>query len=413
MNLARRSLPNALALAFSLALVARAFGQGSLTPPPGAPAPVMKTLQEVFEKAAFVEAQNNTQSTQLNAIQSKQNGVPNRIPLIAGQPGVTVDVNGAITISFPGSYFLTGNLNVESATHGITVASADVTLDLNGFAVRRLTGTGGSGVLISGYYPGVHVRNGAISGGTTVGSGGAFVLAGWTNAVSFAGVITPPTCRLSDLRVAGTRAVGLNAERGTAERCTVETCGGIGIYAHTVIDCTVRFANGSGIFTGSASGGSVTNSYGESIGLDGGLSGIDAPNGTVTNSRGFGQGSGFGIQAERATDSYGYAPAGTGLYAYQSALNCGGRSDTGGGLFAILATNCHGTSSSGIGLSAATANNCYGVSSSGAAGLRAQGTASFCRGERLFGTAIDAGIAIGCTALGGTIVSSQKHLGTP
>lgn len=146
----------------SFALTPRALSQGSLTPPPGAPVPVMKTIQDVFDKAATVEAQSTAQTGVLSAIQAKQNGLPNRIPLVGGQPGVAVDgVTGAITISSPGSYFLTGNLNVESAANGITIASADVSLDLNGFSVRRLTGTGGSGVLINGYFTGVDVRNGS------------------------------------------------------------------------------------------------------------------------------------------------------------------------------------------------------------------------------------------------------------
>lgn len=397
----------------SFALTPRVLSQGSLTPPPGAPVPVMKTIQDVFDKAATVEAQSTAQTGVLSAIQAKQNGLPNRIPLVGGQPGVAVDgVTGAITISSPGSYFLTGNLNVESAAHGITIASADVTLDLNGFSVRRLTGTGGSGVLINGYFTGVDIRNGSITGGTVFGSGGTFVLAGWTNGVSIAGVITAPACRISDLRVSGTRATGIAAERGSVERCLVDTTGGTGIYAFTVSDCVVRYAQLSGISCSSSPGASVRNSYGETVAVNSSLYGIEAPNATVTNSHGSATNSGVGILADRASDSFGSSVSGTGLQV-QSAQNCGGRSESGTGLSAQNAINCYGSSASGPGLTAGTASNCYGSSDTGLYGMRVQGAASFCRGLRVGGVAIDAGIAIGCTSILGSIVSFQKHLGTP
>ncbi|HEY1120852.1 MAG TPA: hypothetical protein VGE67_04595, partial [Haloferula sp.] len=58
-----------------LASALAAFAQGPLTPPPGAPAPLMKSLDQI-------EA---------------------RTPLVAGQAGVAIDSNGTITISQPGS----------------------------------------------------------------------------------------------------------------------------------------------------------------------------------------------------------------------------------------------------------------------------------------------------------------------
>jgi hypothetical protein len=79
-----------------------------------------------------------------------------------------------------------------------------------------------------------------------------------------------------------------------------------------------------------------------------------------------------------------------------------------------LASNCQGSSTSNIGLFAESAQNCYGSSSSGSSGLLVSGTASFCRGKRNGGIAIQAGIAVACTVDGtGTVSSTQKHLGTP
>src|SRR6476469_6853818 len=72
-----------------------AFPQGSLTPPPGTPAPTMKTLDQV-------EA---------------------RIPIdTAHTPG---DQTNEFIISQPGSYYLTGNLSVAK-TNGISVVAVGV-----------------------------------------------------------------------------------------------------------------------------------------------------------------------------------------------------------------------------------------------------------------------------------------------
>jgi len=94
--------------------------------------------------------------------------------------------------------------------------------------------------------------------------------------------------------------------------------------------------------------------------------------------------------------------------------NSGGSSVSGQGITARLASNCQGSSTSNIGLFAESAQNCYGSSSSGSSGLLVSGTASFCRGKRNGGIAIQAGIAVACTVDGtGTVSSTQKHLGTP
>ena len=67
-----------------------------------------------------------------------------------------------------------------------------------------------------------------------------------------------------------------------------------------------------------------------------------------------------------------------------------------------------------MGLNADTATNCYG-SSINFTGLKAQGTATGCRGNT-GGTgsvyAIEAAIAVACTAQSGTINAVQGFLGT-
>ena len=97
-----------------------ASGQGPLTPP-GAPAPTMKTLDQV-------EA---------------------RKPI----PGGT----SPFTISTSGSYYLTGNITVASGDV-ITINASNVTLDLNGYTIATTSATPlGTAIVIT---TGVSARDG-------------------------------------------------------------------------------------------------------------------------------------------------------------------------------------------------------------------------------------------------------------
>lgn len=100
--------------------------QGSLTPP-GPPAPVMKTLNEIEPRIPILS-----------------------LPLV---------------ITNPGSYYLTTNLTGVSGTNGITVISDNVTIDLRGFT---LFGAAGAidGIHVPGdrTYFNLVLENGTISG---------------------------------------------------------------------------------------------------------------------------------------------------------------------------------------------------------------------------------------------------------
>ena len=87
-----------------------AHAQGALTPPAGAPAPVMKSLDQIEP----------------------------RIP-VNSLPGTN---NGMFVISAPGNYYLTANIVATAGKHGILINAKHVKLDLNGFA---LIGTGAAG----------------------------------------------------------------------------------------------------------------------------------------------------------------------------------------------------------------------------------------------------------------------------
>jgi parallel beta-helix repeat protein len=94
------------------------FAQGALTPPAGAPAPVMKSLDQI-------EA---------------------RIPLNT-LPGAT---NAVHVISQPGNYYLTANVVGSAGKNGILINAHNVNIDLNGYTIL------GSGV---GSLDGIAVLN--------------------------------------------------------------------------------------------------------------------------------------------------------------------------------------------------------------------------------------------------------------
>ena len=389
--------------------------QGSLTPPAGPPVASMKTLDQV-------EARTPVNQTTC--------------------PGNATSVH---VISSSGSYYLTGNVATETLANGLTISASNVTLDLNGFSLIRLTGTGGTAVFVGGFKS-IRIRNGNIAGGTTQ-TGGVFSPAGWSTGLQSA-PSSGNVC-VSDLTVRGVQSTGIQTSAsGVVERCQVDTCGGAGISSFFVTDCVVRNASGAGITVGDGEEASVKNCFAASVGNG---DGIHAPGADVFNSKGIAV-SGGGISAEKASDCSGSSVTNTGLTCRGDATNCSGSSATGpgltchgnatncsgissgigGGLTCICnATNCTGRSESGVGLDCrgGNATNCSGSSSSGrglfcnrnatncdASGgnspaMNVIGTASYCRGtHHAGGTAIGAAIAIGCTSGGGTIAATNKYL---
>jgi hypothetical protein len=223
-----------LQMVFSVATCANfAAAQGPLTPP-GPPASLLKTLEQLEPRTDVL-----------------------RLP---GSASI------AHIIDRPGSYYLTGNLVVTNQS-GIRILSDDVTLDLNGFAL--LGATNRTAILGSTGLERVRIRNGILSGWSTgidFLSGGACTNAVLEDlAIAIIGGDTYGIYAGPDARVARCRVTGVTGGSGfgiiLGERSTVESSevlnslGGILVGAHsTVRDCVIKNCpNSEGISAGDSS----------------------------------------------------------------------------------------------------------------------------------------------------------------
>ena len=176
------------------------FAQGSLTPP-GGPGPTMKTLSQVEPRTP-----------------------------ISSLP---------YTITTPGSYFVTANLTGISGSDGIDIKTNDVTLDLGGFTLLGVPGSG-AGINVPIPQGNLTIRNG--------------VLDSWGGNGAYAGGSV--NCQFERLRISNSGSVGLAA----GSNCVVSFCTSSGNYGDgivvvgnnsTVSDCTeIGSIQGIGFFGG-------------------------------------------------------------------------------------------------------------------------------------------------------------------
>jgi parallel beta-helix repeat protein len=188
------------------------LAQGPLTPP-GAPAPTMKTLDQLEPRTP-----------------------------ISSLP---------FTITTAGSYYLTGNLT--SIGSGLTIQADHVTVDLMGFT---LTGGSGSGVFISGVRHNIVIRNG--------------VLRGWANGIEIPGAINS---KLESVHVFANGGYGIRVGSAIISQCEANANGAEGIntgsgsvvrdcishdngshgfivdFDSTIANCVARQNDGTGIIT--------------------------------------------------------------------------------------------------------------------------------------------------------------------
>jgi parallel beta-helix repeat protein len=186
----------ALVSTLNYQLITSSFAQGSLTPP-GAPAPTMKTLDQV-------EA---------------------RTP-ISSLP---------FTINTPGSYYITGNLAGAAGQNGIVIDADNVTLDLGGF---ELVGPG-SGTVSA-------VRVNTPHSNATVRHGSA---RGWLGSAIAAASVNCTEFHVEDVRVFNAGQTGIVlGNNGAASYCKVRGCVFSGISGGT--NCHVTSCIVTGTTTG-------------------------------------------------------------------------------------------------------------------------------------------------------------------
>jgi len=398
------------------------FGQGTLTPPAGTPAPTMKTLDEIDQSVSNVTATVKIAEP--------------RTPLIDGSPGVTVFSSGTIQITQSGSYYLTENLTVSSSS-GIQISASGVTLDLNGFTIRSTSATASSsGIWIRG--SNVSIFNGHIVSGTVYNSGASgdqYTGSGFQNGI-YTASSEYSSIRIHDVSVSGCDMKGIYIESfdSVVESCTVETVGTRGIRAGIVNNCSATICGEDAIFgiqitdcrgystggTGIYSIGTVANSYGYTTGTSTSSTGISASfavqnsygrskgnygissNGTVANSYGYTTStstSSRGIYASFAVqNSYGRSKSGTGIHSEGTVANSSGKTDgtstDSKGIYAARAVqNSYGDSAKGDGINSTIVSYSYGISS----------------GSDSSADGIEANISIGCYAVGGENIT-HKYL---
>lgn len=359
------------------------FAQGQLMPP-GAPAPVMKSLDQIEPRTPISSA--------------------------------------PFTIAKSGSYYLTANLNVSGgsgSTNGINLNASQVTLDLNGFTISSSAPSAtGYAILLGANLKNITIMNGYIQGSVTE-TGGVFSGGGFesgifvvldANNTNTSGL--PVNMRVSGLSVSGCLNFGivLGPLSTLVDSCNVQTTGNYGIYAETIKSSSARDCGGVAIY-----GTQVSDCHAESIGSNWGLyAGYTAQNcyGSSTGSDGIhaqqmardcygvSTAAGFyGIYTDQAINCYGVNYNGIGLRATSSALNCHGMGGTLGLGADETAENCYGRcNTNGVGLSAFNANNCYGYCPGGNSGFGLSATeANNCFGQHAEnGIGLSATIAIGC-----------------
>lgn len=295
-----------------------------------------------------------------------------RTPLVDGARGVSVDpVIGTVTISQPGSYYLTDNISVISG-NAIETNAEGVTLDLNGFSISSSAATAnGIGIYINGSQ--TRIFNGYVISGTVYNSGvtgDQFTGSGFVD-----GIATTRSLKsvyVQQLSVYGCDRYGIDLDSvdgSIVDDCVVQVTGSNGITSDVVRNSSVLNAGGIGI-----AGSNIESCNAVSVARDG-IYGETVSHCSARTSSSLS--SSEGINAEYSiSHSVGYSQNGDGLKSkmvFFSYGTSGSSSSFSAGIDASYSVaSCHGQSSGGAGIEAYTVMNSYGRSTGGAVAVSTQ-----------------------------------------
>ena len=291
-----------------------ACAQGSLTPP-GAPAPTMKSLDQLDSKLDTA----NAKADEIDAKSEK------RTP-ISSLP---------VTINEAGSYYFTGNLHFTAASgDAIKVLAPGVTIDLMGFTLSSAPEVTGSAINFNGENAqrGV-VKNGSIVGASSVTRNNT----GWTvtRGGFYSGVSDARLGQIAHLTIAKCRDAGISVADSRVEGCLARENGGNGIQV--------------------LNGGTIINSIATLNGNDGFFAGLAVvSNSTASNNQS------AGIFAANITDSTARENGGTGLGGpgTETVANSSAADNRGYGIFSYAVTASIARGNSGTGIFAAHVQGC-------------------------------------------------------
>lgn len=162
-------------------------------------------------------------------------------------------------ITTPGSYYLTSDLN--GAT-GINIMTSNVTLDLNGYAIRGTPGNNSQGIEVTTTATNIHVRNGSV---VNWGREGIKAVAATSSTFSqlhiissaLDGIATGNNVILISVLVSGSGFDGIDAgQSNTINTCVTYNNGNDGIEADpgsNLWQCTTRDNGAAGVRTTGAS----------------------------------------------------------------------------------------------------------------------------------------------------------------
>lgn len=175
----------------------------------------------------------------------------NQAKAVAGNVTAMDNPGFPVSLNAPGSYRLTGNLNLSDAgapatSNGIVIGADNVTIDLNGFTIRGVLMGSGTGIL--GIWQRARVENGVLE---FFGGGGVNLVNG----------------TVRDLLVHNSGVVAIQVQNGIVSGSSVSSTSGDGIWVSVglIEGCTAQdsfggssFRLGTGTLRGSASTGNNT-----------------------------------------------------------------------------------------------------------------------------------------------------------